>query len=296
MKLVTYERNGESGLGALTDRGIVDLGSVSGNMMEFLEAGNTAYQKAIECVGSADSWLDEREVRLRAPVPNPRKLLCLARNTSSHIREGGREPLPKERRTPAVFMKPPTTTLIGPGDAIVIPRIGQKIDWECELGVVIGRHARFVSAEEGLDYVAGYLVVNDISERALKIDIDREPQEWDRFFDWLAGKWFDTFMPSGPCLALRDEIPDPQSLGITLRVNGEVKQQGDTGDMIHSVAELVAWISRLVTLEPGDIIATGTVAGVGATTGEFLKPGDIAEGEIEGIGILRNPVEAESGY
>ena len=233
------------------------------------------------------------EIRLSAPVPRPYKLLALAGNYAEHIREGGQEAPGKETTTPRVFMKPPSTTITAPGAPIVIPRNGNHIDYELELAVVMGRHARFVPAEEALDCVGGYTILNDVSERALKIEKPRASREGDRWFDWLNGKWFDTFAPMGPCLTTPDDIPDPQALDMRLRVNGDTRQQANTGQMIFSCAELVAWISTLVTLEPGDVIATGTPAGVGSSTGRFLRSGDVVEAEIEKIGVLRTPVEGE---
>ena len=224
-----------------------------------------------------------------APL-SPSNIFCIGLNYREHAAESGLEP--PER--PVVFMKP-TSTLIGPGDSIRLPACqhDSEVDYECELAVVIGKHARFVEPDEGLDYVAGYTVIIDVSERSLEVPDAREPQDGDGWFDWLNGKWFDTFAPCGPYLTLTDEIHDPQGLPIKLSVNGVVRQDGNTGQMTYSVAELVSWSSNLVTLEPGDIIATGTLAGVGATTGEFLKDGDRVEGEIEGIGVLVCDVKAE---
>ena len=291
MKLVTFEQDGRNRLGALTEQGIVDLSGEFSDTIVFLEGGEAAIERAASAVRDAQSCIPADRVKLRSPVMGARKLICAASNYSEHIREGGGEVPEKGRMTPWTFLKPASTTLIGPDDPILIPPNAQKIDWEGELAAVIGRRARFVSAEAGLEYVAGYTIMNDISERSLRIDIDREEREWDRFFDWLNGKWFDTFAPTGPCLTLKDEIPDPQDLHLALRVNGEPKQDGNTGQMIHSVAELVAWCSTLMTLEPGDIIATGTPSGVGSASGQFLQPGDVVACEIEGIGVLRNPVE-----
>ena len=290
MKLATYEHNGQTCVGAVTDGGLVDLTNEVESVKALLEGGDAALAKATAAVEAATSKVSESDVRLLAPVQNPNKLLCLAGNYSAHIAEGGGEFHGKEKSTPRVFMKPPTTTIIGPGDAIELPRNAQKIDWECELAVVIGKRARFVDAADGLDYVAGYTVIIDVSERSLEVPDAREPRDGDKWFDWLNGKWFDTFAPMGPYLVMKDEIPDPQVMPIKLRVNGETKQDGNTGQMIFNVAEVVAWASTLVTLEPGDIIATGTLSGVGAATGDFLNAGDNVEGEIEGIGILENPV------
>ena len=160
--------------------------------------------------------------------------------------------------------------------------------------MVIGRHCRDVDEAEALEYVAGYTVVNDISDRKFTPNPGRKPRERDRFFDWLHGKWHDTFCPVGPCVLSADAVPDPQALTIRLTVNGETKQDGSTGQMIFPVAAVISFLSRFVTLEPGDLISTGTPSGVGSSTGIYLKPGDtVVEASIEGIGTLENPVVAE---
>jgi 2,4-didehydro-3-deoxy-L-rhamnonate hydrolase len=292
LKLATYEHNGQIRVGALKDGGLVDLTDEFGTLKALLEGGDDAIAKAKSAVDSATESTPEGDVRFLAPLM-PNKLLCLAGNYQSHVEEGGGYFPGKEKTWPRVFMKPPTTTIIGDGDSIALPPNAQKIDWECELAVVMGKRARFVDAADALDCVAGYTVLIDVSERSLKVPDAREDRDGDKWFDWLNGKWLDTFAPCGPVIALKDEISDPHALAIKLRVSGDTKQDGNTGQMTYSVAELVAWISELVTLEPGDIIATGTLAGVGATTGDFLKAGDDVEGEIEGIGILRNPVTNE---
>lgn len=297
MKVVTFEQGGAQRFGALEGDRVIDLSPLFGSALHFLEGGPLAVEAARGAVTyakhSGEGVHGLKDVRLKAPVPNPRKVLCLAGNYAAHIREGGGEPPEKLTSTPRVFMKPPSTTVIGPEEAIVLPRNAHKIDWECEIAAVIGRRARFVPAKEGLDYVAGYTVMNDVSERSLKFETRREDRDGDKWFDWLNGKWFDTFAPMGPCVALKDEIPDPQRLRITLRLNGQTRQDGNTGQMIFSIAELVAWASTLMTLEPGDLISTGTPAGVGHASGTFLKPGDVLEAEVEGIGVLRSPVRAE---
>jgi 2-keto-4-pentenoate hydratase/2-oxohepta-3-ene-1,7-dioic acid hydratase in catechol pathway len=186
-------------------------------------------------------------------------------------------------------MKPPSTTLTSPGDPIVIPSNGVFTDWEIELAVVIGKRGKFISADDVDDHIAGYTIINDISERELKVKDSRVDQDGDGWFDWLNGKWFDTYAPMGPCVTTKDDIPDPQNLRLILRVNGETKQDANTGQMIFNCAELVEHASTLVTLEPGDIIATGTASGVGHPN-QRLVGGDVVEAEIERIGILKNPV------
>jgi 2,4-diketo-3-deoxy-L-fuconate hydrolase len=233
------------------------------------------------------------EVRLMVPIPRPSKLLMLAGNYAEHIQEQGGIAAERATTFPYVFMKPPSTTLTHPGDPIILPASSpDHIDWECELGVIIGRRCRDVAEDEALDYVAGYTVVNDISDRKFRPNPGRTTRDKDRFFDWLHGKWHDTFCPMGPCILSADAVPDPQDLAIRLSVNGEIRQNGSTSQMIFPVAAVVAFLSRLMTLEPGDIISTGTPSGVGNASGTYLRPGDVVVAEIEGIGRLENPVEA----
>lgn len=234
------------------------------------------------------------DVQLLVPIARPSKILLLAGNYAAHIAERGGNAAERDETFPYIFMKPPTTTLTHPGDPIVIPRISpDHIDWECELGVVIGRRCRDVTEAEALDYVAGYTVVNDVSDRKYTPNPTRKPRERDKFFDWLHGKWHDTFCPVGPCILSADAVIDPQDLAIRLTVNGDIKQDASTAQMIFPVAAIIAFLSELVTLEPGDIIATGTPAGVGSSTGTYLSPGDVVVATIPEIGSLTNPVEAE---
>ena len=233
-----------------------------------------------------------RDVKILTPVPTPSKMFFLAGNYAEHIEEGGGAAEEKEFTFPYFFMKPPSTTLTNPGDPIKLPTVSpDHIDWEVELGVIIGRRAKGVKAEDALDIVAGYTVVNDVSDREFRPNPNRKRRDLDDFFDWLHGKWHDTFAPMGPCIASKAQIPDPQNLRITLRVNGETMQDSNTRNMIFSVAELIEFISNVVTLEPGDLISTGTPSGIGATRGVYLKSGDVVEAEIERIGVLRNPVQ-----
>tara|TARA_R110002072_G_scaffold303142_1_gene495817 strand:+ start:84148 stop:85080 length:933 start_codon:yes stop_codon:yes gene_type:complete len=236
--------------------------------------------------------LDTEAVKLLVPNPAPSKLLLLAGNYAKHIEEGGGRASERDRTFPYVFMKPPGTTLTNPGDPVRIPEISpDHVDWELELGVIIGRQCKGVSEADALSYVAGYSVINDISDRKFQPNPGREERAKDGFFDWLHGKWHDTFCPMGPCVLPANECDDPQDLHLTLKVNGEVEQDGSTGEMVFPVAAIVEFISSFVTLEPGDIISTGTTAGVGAAKNRFLKSGDIVHAEIQHIGILRNPVE-----
>src|SRR5262245_8658604 len=230
------------------------------------------------------------QAELLIPVPRPNKLFCLAGNYAEHIKEGGGIPAERAQTFPYVFMKPPSTTLTHPNKPIKIPAVApDAVDWELELGVVIGRRCKNVSEADAMKYVAGYTIVNDVSQRKYRPNPDRVKREKDVFFDWLHGKWFDSFCPCGPCAISADAVPDPQNLTLELTVNGDVKQKGSTAQMVFPVPALIEFISKMVTLEPGDIISTGTPAGVGATTGTFLKAGDVMRGTIGGIGTLVTP-------
>ena len=234
------------------------------------------------------------QVQLLVPIPRPNKLILLAGNYNEHITEGGGKATARAETFPYLFMKPPSTTLVDPGKPVVIPQVSpNSIDWELELGIVIGRKARHVPEAEALKYVAGYVVVNDISDRKFRPNPDRKQRDKDSFFDWQHGKWHDSFCPCGPCVATADGIPDPQKLAMKLSVGTSLKQNATTGQQIFPVAAVVEFISNICTLEPGDIIATGTPAGVGNATGTYLKAGDKMEAWIEGIGSLGSPGVAE---
>lgn len=235
--------------------------------------------------------LGTETVKLLVPHPSPSKLLLLAGNYAKHIEEGGGRASERSRTFPYVFMKPPGTTLTNPGDPIRIPEVSpDHVDWELELGVIIGQQCKGVSEADALNYVAGYTVINDVSDRKFHPNPGREERAKDGFFDWLHGKWHDTFCPIGPCVLPADECDDPQALHLTLKVNGEVEQDGSTSEMVFPVAAILEFISSFVTLEPGDIISTGTTAGVGAAKNKYLKAGDDVHAEIQHIGVLRNPV------
>ena len=228
------------------------------------------------------------------PLPRVNKLLLLAGNYGAHIVERGYSPTERAETFPYVFMKPPSTTLIPTQRAVALPRSAPEgVDWEIELGIVIGRKARRVSEADAKNCIAGYTIVNDISHRRFRPNPGRRKRERDTFFDWQHGKWFDTFCPCGPCILTATSIEDPQCLDMTLTLNGEVRQKGNTGQMIFPIDAIVSFISHMVTLEPGDIIATGTPAGVGAATGLFLRPGDLMTAHISHIGTLTTPVEME---
>jgi 2-keto-4-pentenoate hydratase/2-oxohepta-3-ene-1,7-dioic acid hydratase in catechol pathway len=232
---------------------------------------------------------------LEAPLKNTHKLILLAGNYRGHIDEVGfKVPGENDTVTPQFFMKPPSTTVIGPGQPILIPHGGLWIDWEVELAVVIGRRGKFIPKSKAMEHVFGYTILNDVSERVFNSNIEnRFVREKDPFMDWLHGKWFDTFAPMGPFVVTPDEIQNPHNLEIKLFRNGEIEQSGNTSQMIHSVSYLIHKLSEIITLEPGDVIATGTPSGVGHGKGIRLEDGDTLKCVIESIGSLSNPVQVE---
>lgn len=261
-----------------------------GDVMALLAAGPGALKAAKAAAKKATSGKKLSGVTLLAPIARPGKILCAAGNYQKHIEEGGGKRLDKSKNVPKLFMKP-STAVAGPGEIVPMPTTSRTMDWELELGVIIGKRGRNIPVSEALDYVAGYTVVNDLSARTADWGVSgRNPSEWDLFFDWLNGKWPDGFLPMGPWMVTADEIADPQSLAMTLKVGKKKHQDATAADMIFSCAELIAFASRFMTLEPGDIIATGTPDGVGDASGTYLKKGQIMEGWIEGIGTLITPV------
>jgi 2-keto-4-pentenoate hydratase/2-oxohepta-3-ene-1,7-dioic acid hydratase in catechol pathway len=288
MRLVTYRRAGAVRHGRLlagqpelvAELGDGDLGRLLAAVFPLTEAALPA----------ATGEFPLADLQLLAPLPRPGKLLAAAANYQDHVTETGGEPLDKTRISPRLFLKP-STSVVGPDATVELPDISDEVDWEAELSVVIGARARNVRPADALGVVAGYMTSNDVSARSLDLGYPRDSSDnavW--FFDWLAGKWCDGFAPIGPWLVTADEVDDPQALAVELDVNGKVRQQGSTKDMIFTVAELVAHASRLMTLEPGDVIMTGTPSGVGAATGEYLRPGDVMTVTIGGLGTLRTTV------
>ena len=237
--------------------------------------------------------LDPGSVTLLRPIAEPGKILLLAGNYVLHIQESGEIAVERKQTFPYVFMKP-RTALNDPNAEIAIPKVNPDwIDYECELCVVIGKTAKGVSEADALDYVAGYTVLNDISDRKYRPNPDRQERPKDTFFDWMHGKWHDGFCPIGPAIASASSLPDPQVLDLRLTVNGEERQHSNTERMIFPVAAVIEFISRWITLEPGDVIATGTCEGIGLSSGRMLQPGDVVEATIEGIGTLANTIVAE---
>lgn len=312
LRLVNYLPRGTAGsaaeprLGALRGESVVDVAqlcdreaedcSCTGSVVALLSCPEcqAAARHVLAEAGEAAPALPLSQVRLLPPVPHPGKLFCLAGNYAAHIQEGGRGELQAaDMATPRIFLKPSTNTVCGPDDPIIIGRRAEFVDYEGELAVIIGRRGKYVAADEALRCVGGITCFNDVSERRLHIWDRPQERPWDRFFDWLNGKWWDTFAPMGPCAVPLADINDLQNLTLTTRLNGEIVQSASTADMIFSVARTIEYLSQMVTLAPGDVIATGTPAGVGKASGRALQPGDVVEVEITGVGVLRNPVVAE---
>ena len=287
--LVSYRSGGgEERAGALVGDRVVELPVAASGALELIERWaevETALRKfdpaSAAQVGGA---------QLELPLRYPRKVLCSGTNYYAHMREM-KVNRPEDAR-PYFFLKPPTTALVGPGQPIVVPADpAAKVDWEAELAIVIGRRARHVSQTDALDYVAGYSAINDVSLRGphrVQHPIG-EPFQW----DWLASKGADQSTPLGPGIRPAFQVPDPQRLDLRLWVNGKLKQQANTSDMIDGVAALIAAASEILTLEPGDVIATKTPNNVRLPRGEFLRPGDLVEMEVADFGRLSNPVVTE---
>ncbi len=307
MKLATYRYAAASDtadrVGIVVGEQVYDLAAClaaqgsdtawASSTLAFLAGGDAAIEAARAAIDQADASLAHplNAVKLCAPLPCPGKLLCLAGNYAEHIQEGGGSFVGKEKMIPRFFSKP-CTSVIATGDAIRIPPSTAFADWELELAVVIGKSGRDLTPEQAANHIAGYTIFNDISARELTFRQDLPQQEGDYYFDWLVGKWLDTFGPMGPWITLKDEVPHPDRLAMKLWHNGTLQQDANTGQMIFSPAEAIAFISQFVTLHPGDLISTGTPAGVGHAKKVRLTPGDTIRGEIEGLGVLENPVEA----
>jgi len=294
MQLVTYDSNGKWRAGIIVDEDVVDssIAATAAGMdfdthwisnrqiVQLNPDQQLQFERAAHDIADArPSDLDVfplENARLGPPIPDPDKIICLGLNYRSHAEEAGFA-IPK---VPILFGKY-RNTLNGPASPIILPGMSEEIDYEAELAVVLGKRCKNVTVDEALNYVAGYMALNDVSARDLQM----------RTGQWLSGKTLDTFAPCGPALVV-NEISDPQTLDISTRVNGQTLQQSNTRNMIFSVAETIAYITQLMTLEAGDIIATGTPEGVGFKRNPpiFLCDGDIVEVEVEGIGTLRNPV------
>jgi len=284
MRLVTFrERAGQrTQLGMVVDDRVLPLDTIARDMPGFIEQGARALDAAGAMADGAKS-VALSDVELCAPIETPRRnIVCVGLNYAEHVAESKSVAGSDAPKYPVFFTKPPSC-VIGPDREIPWhPRVSTSIDWEAELAVIIGRECRDVDEASALEFVFGYTVANDVTARDLQA----------RHQQWYKGKGLDGFCPLGPMIVTRDEIGDPQALDISLRVNGETKQQSNTRHMIFSVARLITEWSAGMTLLPGDILLTGTPSGVGVgrTPPDFLKPGDVVEAEVGGIGVLRNTV------
>ena len=281
MKLIRVGEPGREKPGVLLGDGTrVDVSRCVPDFDEGFFGGDGVAALARWLPGNASSAprLGARD-RLGPPLRRPSKIVCIGLNFRDHAAETGAA-IPAE---PVIFFKS-TTALVGPNDPLVTPRNATKVDWEVELAVVIGKTARYVPEAQAYEHVAGYALHNDYSERSFQLE---------RGGQWVKGKSADTFAPLGPYLATRDEVPDPQRLGMWLKVNGEYRQRSSTGNMIFAVPVLVSYLSQFMTLLPGDVISTGTPAGVGLGMKPepvYLKPGDVVELGIDGLGESRQEI------
>jgi 2-keto-4-pentenoate hydratase/2-oxohepta-3-ene-1,7-dioic acid hydratase in catechol pathway len=302
LKLAHYVKNGKTTVGMAKNGLLFDVREASQRLAlpirkdlltidQFLSAGAIgSLQQVEEKITGTSYGVPVDSVKLLSPIQNPEKILLIAVNYRSHSREQNMEP----PTAPYVFAKF-KNALIGPGDPILIPKASRKVDWEVELAVIIGKAGKYIAKEDSMNYVAGYAIANDVSFRDFQYSTKLPDGKTSLGLNWMKGKGLDSSFPLGPWLVTKDEIPNPHELEISLSVNGKRKQRSNTSDMIFKIESLIEYISAGITLQPGDIISTGTPGGVAAATGgPFLKDGDIVEGSIDRIGTLRNPVRAES--
>lgn len=280
MKLIRFGEPGKEKPGVHVDGKNYDLSGLVNDYDEAFFANDGISRLSALLSKSMELPQLPEGTRLGCPVARPSKILCIGLNYAKHAKETN-APIPNE---PILFMKA-TSSVSGPNDPIIIPKDSVKTDWEVELAFVIGKKASYVDESEAMDYVAGYCLHNDVSEREFQLE---------RGGTWDKGKGCDTFAPLGPWMVTSDEIPDPHNLRLWLSVNGVMMQDGNTDDLIFSIPQLVAYISRFMTLLPGDIVSTGTPAGVGLGCNPpvYLKPGDVVELGIDGLGSSRQNLVA----
>ncbi len=286
MRLVTYLSDRGPRAAGVRDGKYVDLADADSGLPSKVRAilePRDGLRPRVEAALAKGRSIDPATVTLAAPIPDPRKIVCVGLNYADHAHESGVQP-PSE---PVIFNKFPTA-LTGHLAPIVLQRVSQEVDFEAELVVAIGRQGRHIPASQALSHVAGYMCCHDVSARDWQLRKEGK--------QWLLGKSFDTFAPCGPWLATADEVGDPHNLRVQFRLNGRTLQDSNTNQFIFKLPKLIEYISEVCTLEPGDLIFTGTPPGVGFARKPpiFLQPGDEAEVEIEGLGILRNPVTSDS--
>jgi 2-keto-4-pentenoate hydratase/2-oxohepta-3-ene-1,7-dioic acid hydratase in catechol pathway len=281
MKLCRFTAGGRTRLGKIDDDVVVDLSAlgVKDDSMRQLLADWSNYAAAVKA--AAETSFSLSEVQLEAPIGDPQKFLALGMNYQKHADEAADAGVPIP--TSQLWFNKQVSCVNGPYSAIDLPKVSDKLDYEAELAVVIGRVGRHISEDDALDHVAGYMICNDVSVRDWQ---QRSPT-------FTLGKSFDTHGPIGPWITMTDEVQDPQNLMLRLLVNGELRQESSTSDMIYSVRQQIAYLSTVMTLQPGDILATGTPSGVGAASGRFLKANDVVRVEIDGLGHIENVVVPE---
>lgn len=293
MKLASYIHNNSASCGIVFDDTIIDIPSNSEfhSIKEILTRGDAAFQALSDLSQGSATRISLESVELLAPLPQPGKILALAGNYKKHLEETAWQDKTFDDQAtttnPWPFMMP-STVVTGTHTEVPWPVYSEQVDYEIELAIVIGRTIKCVSPERAAASIAGYTIANDISARSTTFKQGRKDRPRDAYFDWLMGKWSDGFMPLGPWLVTADEIGDPQNLEMELKVNDQTRQKSSTSQMIFSVGQIVSFISHLMTLEPGDVIITGTPHGVAVADGNFLKPGDTMECTIEKIGTLTN--------
>ncbi|MGB7069650.1 MAG: fumarylacetoacetate hydrolase family protein [Pyrinomonadaceae bacterium] len=304
MKLCSFKTGDTERLGCVVGNAadkILDISEAVGGTDILLLVENDSVVRQIEKSVTEmrrrnDKVYDLDAVQILPPIARPGKIVCLAGNYGAHITESGYvEPETRANFTQQLFLKP-SSSLLGDTGVIELGKANHRVGWETELAVVIGKGGKNISAADAYDHVFGYTIMNDISERGLNSTIEnRHLREMDGFCDWLAGKWFDGFAPCGPWIVTKEEVPRPYELEIKFYLNGELRQHGSTVDMIFSIPEQIEFISSIMTLEPGDMISTGTPAGAGLGDAKTsLENGDDLICEIEGIGRLRNSVRCSA--
>ncbi|XP_052706586.1 fumarylacetoacetate hydrolase domain-containing protein 2-like [Crassostrea angulata] len=287
MRFVQFERGGDRRVGVeIRDGGdIVDLcagdSSIPSDMRSFIEGGQKTLLAAKSVIDRGGSIIPRDSVKIVAPIYNPDKVLCVGMNYKDHCEEQN-APVPIE---PVIFNKFPSS-IIGPTEDLQYPEETQKLDWEVELTIVIGKDAKRVQESDAMNYVFGYTVAHDVSARDWQLEPGKNGGQW------LIGKAMDGFCPLGPAIVMKEDINDPHNLGLRCRVNGVTKQDSNTNQLVHKTAAMVSFISRFMTLRPGDVILTGTPPGVGVfrKPPEYLKRGDVVECEIDGIGKVVNKI------
>ena len=292
-RLLTFrDKQGDNRPGILVDQSIYDLSDKFNSVLEMLNNWEKTEQQLMEMgkqltQNPNDSGAPMNAVTLAPPILYPGTLYCAGANYADHVLEMSGKPPPPENTKPYFFLKSTRGTIIGANESIRLPEYSNQVDWEAEIGIVIGREARQVSELDAMDFVAGFTIVNDLSARD-----HTKRHDVPFLFDWIGQKCFDTGCPMGPWITPRSAIEDPHNLGIKLMVNDEVKQDSSSKEMIFKCEHQIAYLSQHITLYPGDVIATGTPAGCGMPQGVFLKPGDLVTIEIDGLGVLSNPVHS----